>query len=130
MAGPDTVRLIILSGEDDKSKAPEARGRPLGPDFWLIERKIAFMNLHVIGCSVFSLANPLLCFLVPEEAAIFTSLINVQMDEMCRIYPERLLAFGTLPLSGTVGEIRAQIRNLMKYGRMRDYGYFKPRSRT
>ncbi|KAI5840181.1 hypothetical protein DFP73DRAFT_559094 [Morchella snyderi] len=104
-------RLIILPGEDS-SNSSTARGRPIGPEYYDFGCKIAFMDQHNIDISVVSLANPWLDFLPPSEAAATARLINDDMDASCGLYPGRLYAFGTLPLSASVEEITEEIRRL------------------
>ncbi|RPB15948.1 2-amino-3-carboxymuconate-6-semialdehyde decarboxylase [Morchella conica CCBAS932] len=104
-------RLIILPGEDS-SNSSTARGRPIGPEYYDFSYKIAFMDQHKIDISVVSLANPWLDFLPPSEAAETAMLINDDMDASCGLYPGRLYAFGTLPLSASVEEITEEIRRL------------------
>lgn len=115
----DTARLVILPGEDDQSKPPELRGRPIGPEYSDIKHKIAFMDHHDIDISVISLANPWLDFLPSTDAAPTAKKINDGMNELCALYPGRLFAFGTLPLSGTAPEIVAEVKRLkgLKYMR-------------
>ncbi|PNS18210.1 2-amino-3-carboxymuconate-6-semialdehyde decarboxylase [Sphaceloma murrayae] len=109
-------RLVILPAEDTASTS---RGRPIGPEYYDIARKIAFMDAHDIDISVISLANPWLDWLPPSEAAATARTINDDVDSTCALYPGRLFAFGTLPLSAPVQEIVAEIERLkgMKYMR-------------
>lgn len=43
-------RLVILPGEDKESSTK--KGRPLGDEYWNVERKLEFMDLHGIDVSV------------------------------------------------------------------------------
>lgn len=119
VSNSDIARLIILPGEDDLEKAPEARGRPVGPEYWDIDRKIAFMDAHHIDASVISLANPWLDFLPAADAASAASSINDEMNELCGRHAGRLWSFGTLPLSGSAEEVVAEIRRLKTLSQMR-----------
>ncbi|KAF2201009.1 uracil-5-carboxylate decarboxylase [Delitschia confertaspora ATCC 74209] len=116
---PDSSRLIILPGEDNPSTPSTSRGRPIGPEYYDIEKKIAFMDLHNISTSVISLANPWLDFLPAEEAADAARRINDEVNSICSQYPGRLYAFGTLPLSGPVDTVVSEIERLngLKYMR-------------
>ncbi|KAF2087366.1 uracil-5-carboxylate decarboxylase [Saccharata proteae CBS 121410] len=116
---PLSSRLIILPGEDDPSQPSTSRGRPIGPDYHDITRKIAFMDAHRIDKSVISLANPWLDFLAPEEAATAAREINDEVDGMCARFPGRLYAFGTLPLSASAEVVAAEVKRLrgLKYMR-------------
>lgn len=116
---PSSSRLIILPGEDDPSTPSTSRGRPIGPEYYDITQKIAFMDMHKIDTSVISLANPWLDFLPAEEAGEAARRINNDIDGICAEYPGRLYAFGTLPLSAPVEEVVSEIERLkgMKYMR-------------
>lgn len=117
--GSDTARLVILPSDDDHSKTPETRGRPLSPVYWDLDRKIQFMNMHKIDISVISLANPWLDFLSPSEAAATASVINDDLDASCAKHPGRLFGFGTLPLSGGADVVEAEVQRLKTLHHMR-----------
>jgi predicted TIM-barrel fold metal-dependent hydrolase len=116
---PNSSRLIILPGEDDPSTPSTSRGRPIGPEYYDIAQKIAFMDTHKIDKSVISLANPWLDFLPAEEAGETAKRINDDMDSLCAKYPGRLYAFGTLPLSAPAETIVAEIERLAGMKHMR-----------
>lgn len=116
---PDSSRLIILPGEDDPATPSTSRGRPIGPEYYDIAQKIAFMDLHKIDKSVISLANPWLDFLPSEEAGEAARRINDDVDELCAKYPGRLYAFGTLPLSAPVEIVVKEIERLKTLKHMR-----------
>ena len=105
-------RLIILPGENDPNVPSIARGRPISPDFFDITRKIAFMDKHHIQTSVISLANPWLDFLSGSEGSEAARRINDDIDAMCALFPGRLFAFGTLPLSAPVEQIVAELERM------------------
>ncbi|KZM18481.1 uncharacterized protein EKO05_0007661 [Ascochyta rabiei] len=109
---PDSSRLIILPGEDDPSTPSTSRGRPIGPEYFDIAKKIAFMDQHKIDKSVISLANPWLDFLSAEEAGSKAVEINDDVNEQCALYPGRLYFFGTLPLSSDTDTIVKEIERL------------------
>jgi predicted TIM-barrel fold metal-dependent hydrolase len=116
---PDSSRLIILPGEDDPSTPSTSRGRPIGPEYYDVKQKIAFMDQHKIDKSVISLANPWLDFLPKEEAGDAARKINDDVNEICAGYPGRLYAFGTLPLSADADTIVKEVERLsgLKYMR-------------
>ncbi|KAF2710091.1 uracil-5-carboxylate decarboxylase [Pleomassaria siparia CBS 279.74] len=116
---PDSSRLIILPGEDDPSTPSTSRGRPIGPEYYDIAQKIAFMDTHKIDTSVISLANPWLDFLPGEKAGEAARKINDDVDGLCAKYPGRLYAFGTLPLSAPVEEVVQEIERLASLKHMR-----------
>ena len=102
-------RLVILPAEDTQSTS---RGRPIGPEYYDIKEKIAFMDNHGIDVSVISLANPWLDWLDPSEAAETARKVNDDVERMCGEYPGRLYAFGTLPLSAPAADVVAEIERL------------------
>lgn len=110
--GSDTHRLIILPGEDDPSTPSTARGRPVGPAYWDIDEKLAFMDQHHIDISVISLANPWLDFLPPTEAAGAARKLNDEVDRSCAQANGRLFAFGTLPLSADIAAVADEVKRL------------------
>lgn len=116
---PDSSRLIILPGEDDPSTPSTSRGRPIGPEYYDIAQKIAFMDQHKIDTSVISLANPWLDFLPAEEAGEAARKINDDVEEICARYEGRLYAFGTLPLSAETAVIVAEVQRLAGLKHMR-----------
>lgn len=115
----DDLRLVILPGEDDPSRPPKERGRPVGPEYWDVKRKVQFMDDHGIDVSVISLANPWLDFLPSNEAADATRDVNNDLAELCAKYPGRLYGFGTLPLSGPVASIVEEVNRLKTKKNMR-----------
>ncbi|KAF3930646.1 hypothetical protein ABW19_dt0206293 [Dactylella cylindrospora] len=108
-------RLIILPGEDDPSSESTAKGRPIGSEYYDVNKKIEFMDLHGIDISVISLANPWLDFLDPSEAGKIARDINFDLNSICRTYEGRLFAFGALPLSASIPEIVSEINTLPAY---------------
>lgn len=111
-----SLRLVILPAEDTESTS---RGRPVGPEYYDIAEKIAFMDLHGIDISVISLANPWLDWVPSSEAARAARSINDEVNAECGKYPSRLFAFGTLPLSGGQEVIIQEIRRLKDLTYMR-----------
>lgn len=111
-------RLIILSSDDDQSKPPSKRGRPVDASYSSWTEKVNFMKLHSISISVVSLANPWLDFLEPEIALKTAQHINDDLDAACTAQnakndPQaRLYAFASLPLSATPDEITTEIHRL------------------
>jgi aminocarboxymuconate-semialdehyde decarboxylase len=116
---PNASRLIILPGEDDPSTPSTSRGRPIGPEYFDVAQKIAFMDQHKIDTSVISLANPWLDFLPREEAGEAAQKINDDVEAICTKYEGRLYAFGTLPLSADTETIVAEIERLTTLKHMR-----------
>ncbi|KAI9795702.1 MAG: hypothetical protein M1833_006871 [Piccolia ochrophora] len=104
-------RFIILPGGD--------RGRPVGPEYYDIAEKIAFMDAHGIDISVISLANPWLDFVPTNEAANAAVNVNDEIEGLCKKHPGRLYAFGALPLSARPKDIIAEIGRLKKKAHIR-----------
>lgn len=113
---PEQERLVILPAEDTASTS---RGRPIGPEYYDIEQKLAFMDTHGIDISVVSLANPWLDWLPAESAAQTAVEINDDVNAMCSSKPGRLYAFGTLPLSAPAEQSVKEIKRLASLDRMR-----------
>ncbi|KAL2357476.1 uracil-5-carboxylate decarboxylase [Cryomyces antarcticus] len=109
-------RLVILPAEDTASTS---RGRPVGPEYYNIKEKIAFMDTHKIDISVISLANPWLDFLPSKQAAETARRVNDDVERMCGEYPGRLYAFGTLPLSAPATDVVEEIERLGTLKHMR-----------
>ncbi|KAL8732785.1 MAG: hypothetical protein Q9166_002567 [cf. Caloplaca sp. 2 TL-2023] len=107
-------RLIILPSDDDPSKPPESRGRPIDASYSSIEEKLRFMDTHGIHTSIISLANPWLDFLTPEEGPTIARAINDELEDICAREKGRLYAFGTLPLSAAHEAITREIERLKK----------------
>jgi aminocarboxymuconate-semialdehyde decarboxylase len=109
-------RLVILPAEDTASTS---RGRPIGPEYYNVEAKLAFMDAHKIDISVISLANPWLDWLEPDTAGQVAKGVNDDMERMCSEHQGRLYAFGTLPLSAPASEIVSEIERLTTLPHMR-----------
>ena len=109
-------RLVILPAEDTASTS---RGRPIGPEYYDVNNKLAFMKTHGIDISVISLANPWLDWLSSEEAAEAARKINDDVERMCAENEGKLYALGTLPLSAPADEVVKEIERLTKLAHMR-----------
>jgi predicted TIM-barrel fold metal-dependent hydrolase len=102
---PDDLRLIILPGEE--------LGRPVGPSYWDVQEKLAFMNQHDIDVSVLSLANPWLDFIEDAtEAAKYATEINDWFDQTSERQGGRLYFFAVLPMRGSVDAVCAEIHRV------------------
>ncbi len=109
---PDSARLIILPDEDDPSMPSTARGRPIGSEYYNIEEKIKFMDMHKIDKSVISLANPWLDFLSADQAGDAAKSINDDLEDICSQHGGRLYFFGALPLPASAEVITKEIERL------------------
>lgn len=107
-------RLIILPTEEASSST--SRGRPIGPAYFDITQKLAFMDHHGIDVSVLSLANPWLDWVDAGEAVGVARGVNDDMEGMCKDERNgregRLWFFGTLPLSARKEEVVDEVRRL------------------
>ena len=102
-------RLVILPAEDTASTS---RGRPIGPEYYDVKEKLAFMEKHGIDISIVSLANPWLDWLPSSEAADTARKVNDEVEKMCAEHAGKLYAFGTLPLSAPAEGVVAEIERL------------------
>lgn len=102
-------RLVILPAEETGSTS---RGRPIGSEYFDVEKKIQFMETHGIDISVISLANPWLDWLPAESAAETARVVNDDVERMCGEHEGKLYAFGTLPLSASADEVVNEIERL------------------
>jgi aminocarboxymuconate-semialdehyde decarboxylase len=88
----------------------------VGPEYWDVEQKMAFMDRHNISTSVISLANPWLDFIDDGDFAIDMAVqINDWFEETCARHNGRLYAFGVLPMKASIQSIQAEIRRLKTF---------------
>ena len=97
-------RFIIFPEEAERSGG----GRPMGPEFWEIDAKLAFMNQFGIDRSVVSLGNPWLDPLDPQESIPLARSINEKFARLEETTNGRITAIGTLP-SGDLDTIVREI---------------------
>lgn len=102
-------RLVILPGEDKEHTT--SIGRPIGEEYWNVEAKLRYMELHGIDKSVISLANPWLDFLQGQEAASVAQELNDELQSICESSQGKLLGFATLPVRNTSASVK-EIRRL------------------
>lgn len=102
---PNDLRLIILPGEET--------GRPVGPSYWDVSEKLAFMDLHQISKSVVSLANPWLDFITDgPEALKFAVEVNDWFESTGKDQEGRLYFFAVLPIKASTAEIVTEIKRV------------------
>ncbi|OWY91220.1 2-amino-3-carboxymuconate-6-semialdehyde decarboxylase, partial [Phytophthora megakarya] len=104
-------RLIILPAEKQQMEQEQhsatshsagiSAGRPIGGEYWDVNSKLRYMDHHGIRTSVLSLANPWLDFLPLEEQIHQATLLNDDMEALCRNSNGRFLAFGVVPQDST-----------------------------
>eukprot|EP01036_Dinobryon_divergens_P029852 gene29852-39016_t len=102
-------RLVILPGEDKEETTNI--GRPIGAEYWDVQEKLRFMDLHGIEKSVISLANPWLDFLEGEEAANVAQELNDELQGICERSSGRLFGFAVLPVRNPPAALR-ELRRL------------------
>lgn len=119
LPAPAPPRLIILPSDDDESLPPSSRGRPIGPEYSSIEKKLAFMSKHQISISVISLANPWLDFLSAQEALSAARQINDELNGICQESQGKLYAFAALPVSAPSSDVVAEIERLQGLSHIR-----------
>lgn len=110
---PDDVasgdRLVILPAEESGSTA---RGRPIGPEYYDVSKKIEFMDAHGIDISVVSIANPWLDWVAKDEASGMAQVVNDDVEMMCEANSGRLFHFAALPLSADVTDVVKEVQRL------------------
>jgi hypothetical protein len=74
-------RLVILPGED--KVITTHMGRPIGREYYDVNAKLEYMDMHGISTSVISLANPWLDFLVGKEAEAVAQELNDELQDIC-----------------------------------------------
>ncbi|KAE9038882.1 hypothetical protein PR003_g8224 [Phytophthora rubi] len=99
-------RLIILPAEQQQLEQQQqsggiSAGRPIGGEYWDASNKLRYMDRHGIRTSVLSLANPWLDFLPLKEQIRQATLLNDDMETLCRESSGRFLAFGVVPQDST-----------------------------
>jgi len=97
-------RLVILPGEEEEKSTHI--GRPIGREYYDVEAKLKFMDVHGIETSVVSLANPWLDFLSGQEAASVAQELNDELQDLCEKSKGRLLGFATLPVRNPVAAVK------------------------
>ncbi|KXS09457.1 amidohydrolase 2 [Gonapodya prolifera JEL478] len=115
-------RLVILPGEDKDSST--AKGRPIGKEYYDVDTKLEFMDVHKIDASVISLANPWLDFMDPSTASPLAAQINSDLQSICaKDYGDDgakkvLYGLGCLPTTSVEGSVKA-LEHLAEMDRMR-----------
>lgn len=109
-------RLVILPGED--AEITTSTGRPIGREYWDVDAKLKFMDMHGIEQSVVSLANPWLDFLTGDAAASVAQELNDELQSICEKSSGRLLGFATLP-------VRNPKASLHEIERLKSLSYIK-----
>lgn len=102
--------LLDIFGPPAAGCEPPA-ARPIGPEFWDPEAKLAYMDRVGIQRSVISLGNPWLDFLRREEEAAWSRRLNDELAAICAASSDRLFFLAVLPLSDPAAA-RAELRRV------------------
>lgn len=112
----DLDRLVILPDED-KEKSTSI-GRPIGREYFDVNAKLKFMDVHNIDISCISLANPWLDFLSGKEAENVSQELNDELQNICEHSNGRLFGFATLPVRNSEASIK-EIRRLKQLSKIK-----------
>eukprot|EP01116_Phalansterium_solitarium_P021954 TRINITY_DN7058_c0_g1_i1.p1 TRINITY_DN7058_c0_g1~~TRINITY_DN7058_c0_g1_i1.p1 ORF type:complete len:360 (+),score=168.93 TRINITY_DN7058_c0_g1_i1:94-1173(+) len=100
-------RLLILP-EEESEEFGVAKGRPIGTEYWDVNKKIEWMNDSGIETAVLSLANPWLDFMSGDEASQWSTELNNDMNTVCGQHEGKFFGFGVLPV-GNPRECAAEL---------------------
>ena len=84
--------FVIFANEEKIAGA----ARPVGEQFFRLEKKLEFMDEHGIDRAVISIGNPWVDFLDGEEAAGWATRLNDKVEQACAAEP-RFLGLGVVP---------------------------------
>ena len=87
-------RFVIFPEED---REDGTGGRPMGPEFWDLEMKLAFMNRVGIGQTVLSLGNPWLDPFDAKESLQAARALNAELADLKDQTGARIVGLGVLP---------------------------------
>jgi aminocarboxymuconate-semialdehyde decarboxylase len=87
-------RFVIFPEED---RPDGTGGRPMGPDYWDVGRKVAFMDRFGIAQTVLSLGNPWLDPFGAQESLAAARDLNAELAALKAETGGRIVAMGVLP---------------------------------
>jgi len=90
-------RIVGSEGDERFVIFPGEAGRPMGPEYWEVDRKLAFMDEFGIGQTVVSLGNPWLDPFGPEEAPELARTANAYFAGLEEETRGRIVGLGVLP---------------------------------
>lgn len=91
---PGDERFVIFPEED---RADGTGGRPMGPEYWDVAEKLAFMDRFGIAQTVVSLGNPWLDPFDAEESLHAARTLNAELAELQEATGGRITGIGVLP---------------------------------
>lgn len=94
---PGDERFVIFPEED---RDDDSGGRPMGPQYWDVAEKLAFMDRHGIAQAVISLGNPWLDPFDAAESLDAARMLNAELSEMRQATDGRIVGMGVLPTAG------------------------------
>jgi predicted TIM-barrel fold metal-dependent hydrolase len=89
-------RFVIFADEEHVAGA----ARPIGDQFFRLERKLEFMDEHGIDRAVISIGNPWVDFLAGDEAVTWALRLNDEIEAACAAQ-SRFLGLGVVPVDST-----------------------------
>jgi len=109
VADAGAERFVIFAGE---------RGRVIGPDYWDIAAKLAFMDQAGIQRTVVSLGNPWLDPFPPAQSRELAVVLNDELARLDALTNGRLVGLGILPAS-SVAEAADVVREIARVPSLR-----------
>jgi aminocarboxymuconate-semialdehyde decarboxylase len=91
---PGDERFVIFPEED---RDDGTGGRPMGPEYWDVAEKLAFMDRFGIGQTLISLGNPWLDPFDVEDSLGAARTLNAELAEMQQATGGRIIGMGVLP---------------------------------
>ena len=92
---PGDERFVIFPEED----RPDGKGgRPMGPEYWDVTEKLAFMDRFGIAQTVVSLGNPWLDPFTPEDSLAAARMLNIELGDLQAATEGRITGMGVLPI--------------------------------
>lgn|GEM_PF-1188845 len=93
----DGKREFLIFSQETGSQI--TKGRPMGPEYWVIEEKLAFMDKFGVDRSLISLGNPWMDPFPNEAGDKATVTLNQILGSYEEITNGRLVSLGVLPTS-------------------------------
>lgn len=91
---PGDERFVIFPEED---REDDSGGRPMGPQYWDVPEKLAFMDRFGIAQSIVSLGNPWLDPFGAEQSLAAARALNAELAELSADTEGRIVGMAVLP---------------------------------